>query len=147
MLDLGLDGKLMARKLVRTRSLVAQLESAQLVRIFKRAEIRFQLGHITSQLDLARKPNWANLTYQLSEILWWNVKCCCMECFFIFVGELNLWWFLNVKCWHVVLHYCCMVAWSHGVFCYWMNLTLIVSFMIGYIICALFLFFLLLEII
>jgi hypothetical protein len=57
MLDLGLDGKLMARKLVRTRSLVAQLESAQLVRIFKRAEIRFQLGHITSQLDLARKPN------------------------------------------------------------------------------------------
>jgi hypothetical protein len=49
-----LDEKLEARKLA--RSLVARLGSARLVRIFKRAELRFQLGRITSQLELAREP-------------------------------------------------------------------------------------------
>jgi hypothetical protein len=64
-----------------------------------------------------------------------------MECFNLLSNELNLWWFLSVKCWHIVLHCCCMSKWSHGVLCYWMNLTSMVYLMLGYIICALFLFF------
>jgi hypothetical protein len=30
------------------------------------------------------------------------------------------------ECWYVVLHCYCMAVWSHEVFCYWINLTLIV---------------------